>query len=543
MLSRSANVKYFPLVLSLILIIPITALPINLSSHLLIISKAWSASYYVDATNGKDINNGLSPSAAWKTIAKINASRFNPGDQILFKRGDSWYEPIIPNSSGSAGMPIILDAYGQGNLPIIGVGTERAIDINDKSYLTIENLDLRARDRCISIGAWNSGTKYGITIRNNTMTSSAHGVYINCTSGAYDTISITENTITPGKTGLWQIGINFVAGVSNFIIRNNIISPAGEDGIMIHKCYDGIISGNTLGGNVENSIDVKNSHDIVIFGNHCADDGEANIVVHDADTAPNDLTYNITVEKNKCFRGGQGDRAGQGYRIYAGIFFLYANNCIIRYNWVEEAFGTGILILDLESKVNNNKVYGNIIFTCGTGTGAISQGGIQIGDCVGTKVYNNTIYNQQGTGGHGIYVLGGPHTIGIEIKNNIIHTTGGDLIRVLSSAQKNYVSDYNCFYPDGRKFYWGNAYANSFSDWKTKSRMDLHSLATDPQFNSTLKGDFALKITSPCRDQGTNVGLTKDFNGLPIPQGKGADMGAIESSSSNISPPTNLRME
>ena len=93
-LSRFANLKYFPLVLSLILIIPFTPLeiptiygadyinrisipyrkggvktlsfltgftllPIIPSSHFPIISEAWAATYYADATNGNNSNNGL----------------------------------------------------------------------------------------------------------------------------------------------------------------------------------------------------------------------------------------------------------------------------------------------------------------------------------------------------------------------------------------------------------------------------------------------------------------------------------------------------
>jgi len=73
--------------LSLFLIISFTLLPIISSSHLPIISNAWSATYYVDATNGNDGNNGTSELAPWKTIAKVNASNFNSGGEILFKGG------------------------------------------------------------------------------------------------------------------------------------------------------------------------------------------------------------------------------------------------------------------------------------------------------------------------------------------------------------------------------------------------------------------------------------------------------------------------
>ena len=53
-------------------------------------SKAFAATYHVDATSGNDTNDGLSQAAAGKTIAKVNASTFQPGDQILFKRGEDW---------------------------------------------------------------------------------------------------------------------------------------------------------------------------------------------------------------------------------------------------------------------------------------------------------------------------------------------------------------------------------------------------------------------------------------------------------------------
>jgi len=74
--------------LSLFLIISFTLLPLISSSHFPIISDAWAATYYVDATNGRDPNNGTSELTPWKTIAKVNASRFQPGDQILIKRGE-----------------------------------------------------------------------------------------------------------------------------------------------------------------------------------------------------------------------------------------------------------------------------------------------------------------------------------------------------------------------------------------------------------------------------------------------------------------------
>lgn len=61
------------------------------------------ATYYVDATNGDDLGMGISQSAPWKTISKVNNSRFQPGDFILFKRGETWREQLVVPYSGSRG--------------------------------------------------------------------------------------------------------------------------------------------------------------------------------------------------------------------------------------------------------------------------------------------------------------------------------------------------------------------------------------------------------------------------------------------------------
>jgi len=56
-------------------IFPFSFPPILSFSHFPLISDAWSATYYVDATNGNDSNAGLPEASPWKTIAKVNTSR------------------------------------------------------------------------------------------------------------------------------------------------------------------------------------------------------------------------------------------------------------------------------------------------------------------------------------------------------------------------------------------------------------------------------------------------------------------------------------
>jgi len=80
-------------------------------------------SYYVDSSGGNDSNDGTSASSPWRTIAKVNATSFSPGDHILFKRGVTWRKLLAISSSGDSGNPIVIDAYGSGAAPSI-TGTD-----------------------------------------------------------------------------------------------------------------------------------------------------------------------------------------------------------------------------------------------------------------------------------------------------------------------------------------------------------------------------------------------------------------------------------
>ncbi len=107
--------------LSLILVLFLTSLHVTTA----VAAQTSGAIYYVDATGGDDGNNGTSPSSAWQTIFRVNNSEFNPGDSILFKRGEVWRERLVVSSSGDSGNYITFGAYGTGNKPLILGSVER----------------------------------------------------------------------------------------------------------------------------------------------------------------------------------------------------------------------------------------------------------------------------------------------------------------------------------------------------------------------------------------------------------------------------------
>jgi parallel beta-helix repeat (two copies) len=77
-----------------------------------------ATTYYVSNT-GNDANTGLTTATPWKTLDKVNATTFKPGDQILFQKGNTFYGSITVKQSGTAGNPITFGAYGSGANPVI----------------------------------------------------------------------------------------------------------------------------------------------------------------------------------------------------------------------------------------------------------------------------------------------------------------------------------------------------------------------------------------------------------------------------------------
>jgi hypothetical protein len=89
------------------------------SFALTIASGNWGTTYCVDNAAGNGNNFGTSASAPWKTLARVNRASFAPGNRVLLKRGEVWREELNFPSSGLPGDPILVDAYGSDNAPVI----------------------------------------------------------------------------------------------------------------------------------------------------------------------------------------------------------------------------------------------------------------------------------------------------------------------------------------------------------------------------------------------------------------------------------------
>lgn len=79
--------------------------------------------YYVDAENGDDNNDGLSPETAFRTAMKLDFIEMKEGDAVFFRRGCVFYDACPTIQSG-----VTYSAYGEGAKPIL---TPSSNDAND----------------------------------------------------------------------------------------------------------------------------------------------------------------------------------------------------------------------------------------------------------------------------------------------------------------------------------------------------------------------------------------------------------------------------
>src|SRR3954452_3900666 len=83
-----------------------------------------AANYYFSTSDGNDSRSSLQaqdPSTPWKSIDKLNSffPNLQPGDQVLFKSGDTFFGAIVTTKDGTTSAPITISSYGSGAKPLI----------------------------------------------------------------------------------------------------------------------------------------------------------------------------------------------------------------------------------------------------------------------------------------------------------------------------------------------------------------------------------------------------------------------------------------
>ena len=486
--------------------------------------------YCVDSMNGRDENSGATTFEAWRTLARVNATTFHPGDRILFKSGSVWTGQLWPKGSGTAGHPIVIDKYGGDALPIInGAGlAEDAVLLKNQEYWEIRNLEITntgttpAIRRGVHLVADNSGDLHHLYVQNLAI-HDVNGVDKEKVNGGIDYSAIGDSK--PSRFVDLRIQGNRISHVDRsgifgwsthwlrskwypslgVVIRNNVLNDIGGDGI-VNVATDGAL--------VE--------YNVVSRANQRSEGYNVGIWPWSAD--------NTVIQFNEVY-GTHGQRDSEGFDSDWN-----SRNTLIQYNYSHDNEG-GFLLICNEGSQSRNDSAGNV------GTIVrynISQNdrhrGIKLsGPVQNTLIYNNTIYVGKGedvdvvlhtdwTGWasdtyfyNNIFYVEGTGRFSYGVRGN---PDGSYVTAPGPGKSTNNVYDYNLYY-------------------RVQSADDPHALTADPLFVNpggagigrfTAAG-YALQTHSVAIDSGktTQNNGGKDFLGGIVPRCGGIDRGAIES--------------
>lgn len=229
----------------------------RLITCLLFAAAAHAAVYYVDSRTGDDAGPG-SRGRPWRSLEKVNVTRFSPGDHVLLASGSVWQgQQLAPTASGAVNSPIIIEQYGRGGTPRIEAGGkfEDAILLKNVQWIEVRNLEATnqgaapAPRRGVHIVLDNFGTAKHIVVAglfihdvNGTNERKDNGGIIfrtigNTAPSRFDELRIERNIV-------WKVDRSAIAAQSyhyprtrwfpslNVVIRDNFVDDIGGDGIV-----------------------------------------------------------------------------------------------------------------------------------------------------------------------------------------------------------------------------------------------------------------------------------------------------------------------
>ena len=508
--------------------------------------------YYVN-TSGNDQNNGTSPSTPWKTIGKVNASTFSPGDQVLFAGGQTFTGNLVATSSGNSTSYIRYASYG-GSRATISAGNGIGIYIYNKAYVWVDSL--------VVAGGWNESSQSGNNARGihfqvdtSSGTKLGNSQVTNCDVGYFKIAGIAFESATTDNT---QCGYSKIIATNNSV-HNNGISAITSDGPYIGGTTYAFDSAYVAYNTVFHNFGLQTSN-----GNHTGD----GIVISDCaagkieyNTAYNNGWYNsnngggpaaiwcwdsknLVFQYNEAYNNGSGTTIdGDGFDLDGG-----ATNCTMQYNYSHNNKGAGFLVWefgDIRTNNANNIIRYNISENDGSNPGYAS---INIGGNIsGNNFYNNTLYS---TTCKAVNVQGGSNN---NFVNNIMYATSsyGILSSTGNAATAFFFNNDYWGGSQGINFYIGSSVYTSLTAFRQSYNETLngsnYGYTLDPQLNNpgnagtagvgnfTALTNYQLQSGSPMIDAGFNlvsqwgyqVG-SADFNGQSIPYGNGYDPGACE---------------
>jgi Right handed beta helix region len=346
-----------------------------------------SAIYYLDSRDGDDSHAGTNSTTPWKSLEKVNATTFRPGDRILLKSSSTWQGQLWPKGSGVEGQPIKIGTYGKGVKPVINARGlfEDAVLLKNQEYWEIEGLEItntgaeRAVRRGVHLALENFGEAHHIYLRNLTIhdvngvdnVKPNGGIHYTCDGdkkpSRFIDLRIENNDIYHvDRSGIFGWSDRWLRSKwypsLGVLVRGNQLHDIGGDGIVVVATDGALVENNVVGHANQRS----EGYNVAIWS-------------WSAD--------NTVIQQNEAY-GTKGQRDGEGFDSDWN-----SRNTVIQYNYSHDNDG-GFLLICNEGGHQASDSAGNTgtIIRYNVSVNDRTRGIATAGPVKKTLIYNNTIY-------------------------------------------------------------------------------------------------------------------------------------------------------
>jgi hypothetical protein len=523
-----------------------------------------ASTYYV-SPSGDDAQSGLSPSAAWATVDRVNQATLGPGDTVLFAGGHTFAAGLYLDATklGTAAQPLVVSSYGRGRA-ILDAGDDFGIMVHNGAGVEIRNLEVRGNGVATnqSIGIYcatdaatpiqyehlwiDSVEVHGFLWGGILVGPNADTAY----SGFRD-IRITHTLAHHnGDAGINVYGKQLNAGYTHADIYVGYCQAYHNEGVR-QKTWshtgNGIVVGNAKDVVVEYCVAYENGAE-----NRYTGGGPVGIWLWD--------TYHGVIQYCESHHNRSKTLDGGGFDLDGGC-----DHCTMQYNYAHDNEGAGYLLAGYPGArpLRHLTIRYNISQNDGQDRdyGAIHLWKAANAVLEKVDVYNNTVYMDATTGNSAAFKVTAPGITQVQVFNNSFTTHQG-----LSLIDHDYVGGtqvqfrHNAYYSSGQAFkirYDGRTYP-SLAQWQAATGQEMENgqpvaYQGDPRLKDQGLGPtvnqpgaanfidaYQLEVTSPLPGSGLDLvhnGLNPgahDFFLSPILSGTHRDIGAA------ISPHTTL---
>jgi hypothetical protein len=485
-------------------------------------TSAFARNYYV-STAGDDTNPGTE-TEPWKSIEKVNATDFEPGDKILFEGGKTFSGTITldENDSGIKDSKLIVTSYGQGRATIDG-GSSGGL-VASSSYLVVKNLNF------VGAGRKTGSEETGVLIRDcedveidNIDVSgfrTGGAIFSGVHNGRMTNVYAHENGATGIGAGASEKRWSENLYIGYCVAENNPGDPCN----LTNHSGNGIVIGSVSNAVIEYCEAFNNGWDMPRRGN-----GPVGIWAWNG----NNIIIQFCIAHDNKSPGHDGG----GFDLDGGL-----TNSILQYNLSYNNEGPGYFLCQYPtaSVFKNNIVRYNISQNDGTKNNRKSgidvyAGDVGMSDC---EIYNNTIYNNKGAA----IAFGGLDVPGIIIRNNIFIFAG----ELISGDSKRGRFENNVYWrvDDRDLIFDGHTSIDEWAKATGKEKIGDTVVGkyidpgvvkagmaelTDPKKLADLKA-YRLKADSPCIGAGLPIKDNggRDFWGNEVPESCKPAIGACQ---------------